>query len=678
MLNLLFDRWWKRVLLFALIVGFVYLPSAFQLTYYRDDWYYAYDALVGPAGIFRALFSSDRPARGPFYEIYYALFGMNPIAYHIGMYFWRATGGLAVTWLFAMLWPRQRQAGFLAGLLFALYPGFTWWVSGIEYQPMVASAALMVLSLALTIHALYTTKPIVRIISILGSIATGWIYLSLVEYAAGMEVLRFILVYLWVARGASALFWRKLNLALRKWAISSIIPFGFIIWRFVFFNSERKATDLGAQLGIFLVDPVKTSLHWLINFLVSLINVTLAAWISPLMSNFFSGNLREILNGFLFAFLAVVLGWLALYLTEAGKSREEDAGDANWQMDVIGVGSAGLVLGILPVILANRQISFPNFSHYALPASFGVVFLAGGLTCLIENKNVKSFVWMVLLALSALTHQGLGASAVREEQVIAGFWQQMVWRAPSLAQGTTLMVYYPDFDYGEDTDIVWGPANYIYYSKLQGQIPVNAPIAALTTGDQDVYKVLLGHDDQESPYRTHTMTLNYDNMLVISQPSVQSCVHVVDARWPEFSVSDKPALLSLASFSRIDNVDTASNPVKLPAFLFGRELEQRWCFYYQKAELARQQGDWEEVARIGYEVEKLGYHPNDQIEWMPFLQAYALLGDQKELKDISTRINTEKFYKKQACEILRTMPRYGYTLQPGMIGFVNELFCGGK
>jgi len=63
---------------------------------------------------------------------------------------------------------------------------------------------------------------------------------------------------------------------------------------------------------------------------------------------------------------------------------------------------------------------------------------------------------------------------------------------------------------------------------------------------------------------------------------------------------------------------------------------------------------------------------------MPFLQAYALLGDQKELKDISTRINTEKFYKKQACEILRTMPRYGYTLQPGMIRFANELFCGGK
>jgi len=95
-LDSLVDRPWKRLFWFASAVALTYLPYALRLTYYRDDWYYAYDAMVGPSGIFRALFASDRPARGPFFEIYYTLYGMTPIAYHLTMYIWRLSGGLAV------------------------------------------------------------------------------------------------------------------------------------------------------------------------------------------------------------------------------------------------------------------------------------------------------------------------------------------------------------------------------------------------------------------------------------------------------------------------------------------------------------------------------------------------------------------------------------------------------
>jgi len=30
-----------------------------------------------------------------------------------------------------------------------------------------------------------------------------------------------------------------------------------------------------------------------------------------------------------------------------------------------------------------------------------------------------------------------------------------------------------------------------------------------------------------------------------------------------------------------------------------------WCYYYQKANLARQQGDWEQVIALGREAEKM-------------------------------------------------------------------------
>src|SRR5690348_15025486 len=133
-------KWWPEILFIAVISALVYLIKTDRATYFRDDWYYAYDGYIAGPSIFKVMFSSDRPARGPFFALYYLLFGPAPLAYHIGMYIWRLLGAYSALWLFHILWPRQRSANFFMALLFAVYPGFLWWPQGIEYQPMVASA----------------------------------------------------------------------------------------------------------------------------------------------------------------------------------------------------------------------------------------------------------------------------------------------------------------------------------------------------------------------------------------------------------------------------------------------------------------------------------------------------------------------------------------------------------
>ncbi len=674
MLNHLIDRGWKRLLLFALIAALTYLPSALRLTYYRDDWYYAYDALVGPSGVFRALFASDRPARGPFFEIYYSLFGMAPLPYHLMMYAWRLVGGIAVVWLFSLLWPGRRQAGLAAGLLFSLYPGFTWWVAGIEYQPMVASAALMVWSLCFTLQGLRARSSIGRAAWIVAAILSGWIYLALVEYAAGIEVLRFLVVFLAIESDAAWSVASRLAAAFRRWLIYLVIPAGFFIWRFLIFSSQRKATNLGLQLGGLVSDPIQTGLHWLSDFLLSLINVTLGAWVTPLMSTFFANPLRDIMLGLLLAIIAAVLGWLLL---SARGEATEGGMESRGSIQAIWLGAAGLMVGILPVVVANREITFPNFSHYALPASLGFALLAAGLASLLADPGVRGVALGTAVLVCALTHQGLGANAAGEEKIISAFWAQMAWRAPSLAPGTTLLAYYPNLDYGDDTDIVWGPADYIYYAGPQTSLPLRAPLSALTVDNQSINDILLGHDSQESPYRAHTMTLNYDHVLILSQPAADACVHVIDGRWPVLSVGDDPALQLLAPSSRIEGVNPAVDPAIPPAFLFGPEPQHGWCYYFERASLASQQGSWSEVEALGVEAGKLGLHPNDQVEWMPFLQAAAFLGDTQQVKAISTRINTEKLYRQEACQNLAAMAKYGYPLSADMQAYVDGLFCGG-
>jgi hypothetical protein len=148
----------------------------------------------------------------------------------------------------------------------------------------------------------------------------------------------------------------------------------------------------------------------------------------------------------------------------------------------------------------------------------------------------------------------------------------------------------------------------------------------------------------------------------------------MDARWPDLSVSEKDSFILIAPKSKIENVITDAQNVTLPVSVFGPEPSRNWCYFYEKADLARQQEDWAAIAKIGKEATQLGLQPNDQIEWMPFLQAYAVLGDEAQVKQISTRINTEPFYKQQACQNLQVMSR----LTPQMRVYADGLFCGGQ
>jgi hypothetical protein len=342
------------------------------------------------------------------------------------------------------------------------------------------------------------------------------------------------------------------------------------------------------------------------------------------------------------------------------------------------LGLAGLISGVLPIIVANRQITLPSFSHYALPASLGLVFSFAGLVSLISITGGQRALFAALITLSALTHQGLGTDALLEQRTIAAFWQQMAWRAPALAPDTTLLAYYPDVDYGTDSDVVWGPANFIYHPQAQTQLPVRVQVSALTADRDSMNAVLAGKGVIESTYRAHSMTIDHGNVLIALQSASDACVRVLDARWPMYSLRDDLALRALGGSSRLEAIVPADPGAAPPASLFGGEPRHGWCYYFEKAALAAQQGEWDRIAALQGEIASLGLHPNDQIEWMPFLQAQAYLGNLKAVKEIATRINTERLYKQQACANLNAMGEHGFALGPDMQASVNDLFCGGQ
>jgi hypothetical protein len=673
-----------EILLILLIAGVTYLPHLSQGTIYRDDWYYVMDRLIGGPGVFQEMFSIDRPARGPLFEAYFQLFGVQPFPYHMMSFLWRAAGGLAALWLFRQLWPRQRWATVMMALLFALYPGYLRWMEGFENQPRILSSFLEALSIALTLQAIRTTRTVYKALIWIASILTGWAYIALVDFAFGMEAFRLLCVFLLVSRGQETLpILKRSILALRAWGIAALIPLGFLFWRFFLFQNERPVTDVGLQLGYLFASPLLTGMWWLARLFQSVINVAILAWGAPSFQSLFEIGLTNLITGLLIAGVAVILlSWVSslIWTTQEDGANPSDAvSTRGWQSEAIWVGLAGVLAGVLPVIVANRFVNFAGYSHYALPASLASVLVIVGLICLIDSRNVRLGVAVVLVLLAVLTHYTASLRILHEEQTIADFWHQVVWRAPGIKAGTTLVVNYPGVNYAEDVDAVAGPANFLYFSDQTNQIPAVYQLVALPQMDY-ITKDILGGGNRSYGYRTHVGEIHYNNILVISQPAPNACVHVINAQWPQYSEGDSDQILLLGGYSNVQNVLTDGDAPRPAEFIFGPEPDhaQSWCHYYQQAELTLQKGDWDKILEIGDEVARRKLSPNDRIEWMPFLQAYAFKGDEKRFKATAIKMDISTFVRREACRTLRKMQDEGAAFTVEIQLLMDEKLCRGQ
>ncbi len=102
------------------------------------------------------------------------------------------------------------------------------------------------------------------------------------------------------------------------------------------------------------------------------------------------------------------------------------------------------------------------------------------------------------------------------------------------------------------------------------------------------------------------------------------CVHVLDPEVDGFNqtipIIDREAAL-LTNKARI--LPQSGDLTGLDNTLFGAEPGKNWCWYYEHADLARQQRDWKTVAHLGDEAFALSDHPNDPMERIPFIEGYA-------------------------------------------------------
>jgi hypothetical protein len=101
---------------------------------------------------------------------------------------------------------------------------------------------------------------------------------------------------------------------------------------------------------------------------------------------------------------------------------------------------------------------------------------------------------------------------------------------------------------------------------------------------------------------------------------------VIDRRLPVYSETESSLIKQVGEYSKVDRIIPSGTAPIPPYVIFGSEPPHGWCYYYQKASLARQVGDWEEIGKIYDQVDTLGLETTDKSEMIPFLEGLVNLG----------------------------------------------------
>lgn len=140
------------------------------------------------------------------------------------------------------------------------------------------------------------------------------------------------------------------------------------------------------------------------------------------------------------------------------------------------------------------------------------------------------------------------------------------------------------------------------------------------------------------PIQDGFYSLNYsgepENVLILIYDP-PGCLRVldpqIDANFPQLSgeVDD------LIHFSNPDLISPTPDLIGERFPYWSVEPRETWCYYFEKADLARQVGDWEQVGALGDVAYALEDDANHPAEHTPFIEGYAMVGDWERALDLT-------------------------------------------
>ena len=656
------------------IAALTYLPLANQLGYYRDDWHVVWGAYTHGPGKIIDLHTIDRPFMGFSYAFGYLVVGDNPLGWQLYAFLLRLGGGIAFYWLMCTLWPKQRLASATAAILFLTYPGFLQLPNANAYHNHLLGFGSGVLSIALTARAITSSGRSSGKLLLGGlSVITGLSCYLIMEYMVGLEGVR--LVIIWYLSGTKKPGgWRQqLWLTVKNWLPNLLAFCAFLFWRVFVFKSARSVTDVGELGKTYTSQPVTMIIRLVIETVKDFIESVFLAWAVPFYRLTAQAKYNDLVISVFLALAGVallLLLWRLISQQQAEPRADSQINDQNWPLDALWVGGLCALVALTPAVLANRQVLYQDaFDRYTLPGSIGAAIVITGLIFYLFSSPWRKWAAGALLFIAIITHFNNAVFFRDFWEYQRQVWWQLSWRAPDLKKDTALIVLLPNNYRLWESYEIWGPANLIY-SPLMAPPNISGEVL-----NSDTLISIMRRESFLRSVRRVEYTIDFENSLLVELPAAVSCAHIIDGQQPVLSEFVDPMIRLVASHSNIDMIDADAAAKTPPGVIFGKEPEHTWCYYYQKASLARQRGDWQTVGHLGDEAMSLGLAPTDDSEWIPFYEGYAHLRRFDEANKIGALLRENYSFLQPYCDQFK-----GYQItessDANIEKFIIENICG--
>jgi hypothetical protein len=612
--------------LLAFIAALAYGLLAPQLGFYWDDLpigWIRYE--LGQEALAR-YFSTNRPAWGVWYGFLTEFIPFQPLYWQLLALFWRWLSALLFWGVFSQLFPKKNVLALFAASLFLLYPGFNQQAVSFVYGYHFTVYSLFLFSLFAMLWGNKNPR-FAKISIVLGGIASV-LNLIMGEYFFVLDLIRPLL--LWIAFRQIADPKQRISRVFSAWLPYLSIFTLAALGRSFLFNNQIYEYSLLNHLRI---APLATLWELIKTILADFYTSLLPAWGRAFILPDFE------LQGKVTAtvYLSIIfISFFVLFcaLVPQAQPQEESFGRHEAVL-LIMLGFFALLLAGVPFWLTGLPVSleFPA-NRATLPFIFGSVFVLLGLFSFLPSSQTRYALLAVLIAFSA-GRQFLWQDEFRRDwRVQKNLFWQMSWRIPALEEDTLLMLNEGALKFYADNSLS-APLNWIYAPNATAEhipymlfYPKNRLGGALESLNAEQ---AVRHDFIAGEFNGNTAQ---SLVLTFSPPS---CLHVLDPQIDRENklIADKyiRAALPLSDASRI----VAGTP-QMPA-IYAPEPARGWCYFYEKADLARQQGEWEKARRLGEKAFADGEYPNDPTENFVFIEAYAHTADWANAEQLSRRAN---------------------------------------
>jgi len=626
------DRSIPLALLFITVVSFGLLIP--WLGFYWDDWPVIHLTHTQGTDGFRGFYQYDRPFSAWTYTVFAPLLGTTPLAWHL---FTLLLRWLTAVFLWASLkqvWPNKPRQVFWIALLFAVCPIFAQQSVSVAYSQHWLCYLLFFCSIYFMLRALSGRRYFYLFTA--AALFTSLLQMFTIEYFLGLELLRPALLWFYFLERESSASARHIfkRVAASVWIY--IVPLViFVIWRMFFLRLAGDDPNRPALLGQLLNTPLEA--------LLDLAQKAVQDFVYLLTSWLASVKPADIDLQRPFSLLVLVISLAATILFWALFSRDQpvltEPGEDRWHISAIILGVLAIILGTLPVWLIDRQISVgPLGSRFSLAAMVGVsILFVGFLEWLSPRGRAKFTVICLLIAVAIHTNLYTAKAFQQSWEKQRAFYWQLFWRAPYIQPGTAFISNGEIFSYvglystSMGISLLYPPVEdpqklpYWFFSYWERLYKFPNEIVAGTVLEDGLRNYSFRGDSR-------------DALLLDFSPELKRCLQFVSLR--DEDDRDLPGslrgLLSVSNLSRIER-ESEGNWTP-PGSIFGAEPEHTWCYFYEKAELAYQYGEWPEVIRLMEAAKKQGFAPSDMKEFLPLLDAYLKTDQIEPALELSLQI----------------------------------------